>query len=68
MIEQRVCNLFPPMQARALRNAAQWPRDQRIDEIDRITDQLVAAGFCRRRSSDDLMPRWARIRQQGWGS
>lgn len=65
MIPQRVCRLFPPMHARALRNAMDLPRDLRSGEIDRITDQLVVAGLCRPRSSESRAAEWARVRTQG---
>jgi hypothetical protein len=68
VIEQRVCRLFPPLQARALRNAMDLPRDLRAGEIDRITDQLVAAGHCRPRSSESRAAEWARVRVEGRGA
>lgn len=68
MIEQRICRLFPPIQARALRNAMELSRDLRAGEIDRITDQLVAAGRCRPRSSESRAAEWARVRAEGRGA
>lgn len=68
MIEQRICRLFPPLQARALRNAMDLPRDLRADEIDRITDQLAALGKCRPRDCTAMAERWALLRWRGLGA
>lgn len=62
--ELKVSQLFPPFQRQALVEAA---ASQDWREIDRITDELVLLGLCRRRSDDSRLPEWAAIRAGGRG-
>lgn len=53
-----VSTLFPPDMAAALVVASTWPRDQREQRIDHLTDELVKRGLCRpRRAQGEFLPR-----------
>lgn len=63
----QTARLYPRPQVIALSAVRHLPPAERIEEIDRITDQLAALGKCRPRGCTALAERWnlARWREVG---
>lgn len=60
--------LYPRPQVIALQGVRYLTPPERIPEIDRITDQLVALGKCRPRDCTAMAERWALLRWRGLGA
>jgi len=67
LAEMGISELLPPDLRRALIDTENWPPLERMQRIDKLTDEAARRGLVRERSCTALLARWQGLRNAQMG-